>query len=166
MKYVWKTHGHFLHGCLPALEWQFNKTDDAQLRPLIYEPLMTKQFVPCHIFVYHRGIIQCIPSLHHCASKKGGISISIVKPTRCTIFRVYWISLSMFWTVFPSIIRSSRLYIHHQVYVIRIHWLLASSPSSISCPLASSQRTCMTYTWCCVYSLELLMMEGKTIRNM
>ena len=34
--------------------------------------------------------------------------------------------------------------------------------SSISCPLASSQLTCMTYTWCCLYSLELLMMDGKT----
>ena len=38
---------------------------------------------------------------------------SIVKPTRCTIFRVYWISLYMFRTVFPSIIRSSRLYKQH-----------------------------------------------------
>jgi hypothetical protein len=40
--------------------------------PLIYEPLMTKQFVPYNIFVYHRGIIRCIPNLHQCASKKGG----------------------------------------------------------------------------------------------
>jgi hypothetical protein len=97
----------------------------------------------------------------------------------------------MFWTVFPSIIRSSRLYTQHQVYVIQ---KLASSqltcmtytwcterpseacrvifnklerghetePSSISWPLASSQLTCMTYTWCCLYSLELLMMDRKT----
>jgi len=36
----------------------------------------------------------------------------------------------------------------------------------VGCLLASSQLTCMTYTWCCVYSLELLMMEGKTVRNM
>ena len=43
--------------------------------------------------------------------------VSTVKPTRCTIFRVYWISLDMFRTVFPSIIRNSRLYIQHQVYV-------------------------------------------------
>jgi len=27
---------------------------------------------------------------------------------------------------------------------------LSSELSSISCPLASSQLTCMTYTWCCV----------------
>jgi len=41
-------------------------------------------------------------------------------------FMVYWISLYMFRTVFPSIIRSSRLYIDHQVYVIQVSWLLAS----------------------------------------
>jgi len=29
-------------------------------------------------------------------------------------------------TVFPSIIRSLRLYIQHQVYVIQVRWLLAS----------------------------------------
>jgi len=36
----------------------------------------------------------------------------------------------------------------------------------ISCLLASGELTCMTYTWCCMYSLELLMMDGKTVRNM
>jgi len=41
-------------------------------------------------------------------------------------------------TVFPSIIRSSRLYIQQQAYVR--YW--------------------------CLYSLELLMMDGKTVRNM
>jgi hypothetical protein len=34
--------------------------------------------------------------------------------------------LYMFRTVFPSIIRSSRLYIQHQVHVIQVMWLLAS----------------------------------------
>jgi len=32
--------------------------------------------------------------------------------------------------------------------------------------LACSQRTCLTYTRCCMYTLELLMMDGKTVRNM
>jgi len=41
-------------------------------------------------------------------------------------FRVYWTSLYMFRTIFPSIIRSSRLYTHHQVYIIQVSWLLAS----------------------------------------
>jgi len=48
----------------------------------------------------------------------------------------------MFRTVFPSIIRSLRLYIQHQVHVKQI--LLASGNemelSSISFPLASSQQ--------------------------
>ena len=34
-----------------------------------------------------------------------------------------------------------------------------------NCPLASSQITCMIYTCYCVYSLELLMMDGKTVRK-
>jgi len=32
--------------------------------------------------------------------------------------------------------------------------------------LASSQLTCMTYTWSCIYSHGLLMMDGETVRNM
>jgi len=48
------------------------------------------------------------------------------KPNEMHNFRVYWISLYVFRTVFPSIIRSSRLYIQHQVYVIQVSWLLAS----------------------------------------
>jgi hypothetical protein len=46
-------------------------------------------------------------------------------------------SLYTFRTVFPSIIRSSRPYTQHQVYVIQVSWLLASGHemewSSISC---------------------------------
>jgi hypothetical protein len=40
---------------------------------------------------------------------------------------------------------SSRLYIQQQVYV--------------------KQQYLFTYTCCCMYSLELLMMDGKTVRN-
>jgi hypothetical protein len=58
--------------------------------------------------------------------------MSIVKPTRRTIFRVYWISLYMFRTVFPSIIRSPRLYIQRQVYVIEFRWLHASGHVPVS----------------------------------
>jgi hypothetical protein len=38
----------------------------------------------------------------------------------------FGITLYKFRTVFPPIIRSLRLYIQHQVYVIQILWLLAS----------------------------------------
>jgi len=65
--------------------------------------------------------------------------ISILKPTRCTIFRVYWISLYIFRTVFPSNIRSARLYIHHQVYVTQVRWLLASGHEMFHLVPASKQ---------------------------
>jgi hypothetical protein len=49
-------------------------------------------------------------------------------------------TLCMFWMVSPSIIRSLRLYIQHQVYVMQVLWLLASGNemelSSISFPLS------------------------------
>ena len=50
-------------------------------------------------------------------------NVSIVKPTSCTNFSnllYFGITLCMFQTVFPSIIRSSRLYIQQQVYVRQI----------------------------------------------
>jgi hypothetical protein len=65
----------------------------------------------------------------------------------------------MFRTVCPSIIRILRLYVQHQVDVIQVLWCLLAGT------LASSHRTCMTYTCCCMYSLRLLMMEGETVRN-
>jgi len=48
---------------------------------------------------------------------------SRLKPTRCTSFSNLFyllVALCMFWTVFPSIVRSLRLYIQHQVYVRRV----------------------------------------------
>jgi hypothetical protein len=38
--------------------------------------------------------------------------------------------------------------------------------SSISFPLAAGISSCLTYACCCMYSLEHLMMDGKTVRNM
>ena len=44
--------------------------------------------------------------------------IYIVKPTRCTIASLYFgLTLYMFRTVFPSIFRSSRLYLQQQAFV-------------------------------------------------
>jgi len=45
---------------------------------------------------------------------------SIVKPTRCTnVSNLFYFGMTpnMFQTIFPSIIRSSRLYIQQQAYV-------------------------------------------------
>jgi ABC-type siderophore export system fused ATPase/permease subunit len=51
-------------------------------------------------------------------------------------------TLYMFRTVFPSVIRSLRLYIQHQVYFMQVLWLLLAGErwncSSISLPLASN----------------------------
>jgi len=72
--------------------------------------------------------------------------IPIVKSIRCTnVSNLFYFGmiLYMFRTVFPSIIRSSRLYIQQQAFVKQI-----------------------LLTACCMYSLELLMMDGKTVRNM
>ena len=82
--------------------------------------------------------------------------ISIVKPTRCTnVSNLFYfgITLYMFRTVFPSIIRSSRLYMQQQAFVKQIQ-------------LSAFYSICLTYGCCCMYSLELLMMDGKTVRNM
>ena len=64
----------------------------------------------------------------------------IVKPTRCTSFSnlfYFVVALYMFRTVFPSIIRSLRLCVQHQVYVKQI--LLTACQQAVS-------RICLTYT--------------------
>jgi len=51
-------------------------------------------------------------------------NISIVKSTRYTVSHIYFgTTLYVFRAVSPSIIRSLRLYIQHQVYVIQVLWL-------------------------------------------
>ena len=60
--------------------------------------------------------------------------ISIVKPTRCTNASnsfYFEMTLNMFWTVFPSIVRSSRLYMYSNRHLSnRYCCLLASIPTS------------------------------------
>jgi len=58
----------------------------------------------------------------------------------------------VFWTVSLSIIRSLALYTQQQVYVIQVM-------------LTAVSITCMTYTYCCVYSARLLMMDRETVQN-
>ena len=77
--------------------------------------------------------ISCLQShTKHESTTYGKISISlmlhqvyfsVIKPTICTIFRVYWKSLYMF-----------RLSVHHKefnVYIIQVSWLHASVPPSM-----------------------------------
>jgi len=77
---------------------------------------------------------------------------------QCIKFIYFGMTHYMFRTVFPSIIRSSRLYIQQQAFV--------KQTSSISYPLASRHSIYLTNACCCMYRLELLMMDGKTVRNM
>ena len=76
--------------------------------------------------------------------------------TRCTNLSnlfYFGMTLYMFRTVFPSIVRSSRLYIQQ--------------PNRYCCLLASKLASRQQYLFgCCMYSLQLLTMDGKTVRNM
>ena len=70
-------------------------------------------------------------------------------------FRIYLISLYMFRTVFPSIIRSSGLYTQHNVYVIQVSWLLGSGHEmELHLVPASKQSTNLydTHLMLCVQS--------------
>jgi len=60
----------------------------------------------------------------------------------------------MFRTVSLSIIRSLALYTQQYIQV-----MLTACEQAVSI-------TCMTYTYCCVYSEKLLMMDRETVRNM
>ena len=85
---------------------------------------------------------------------------SIVKPTTCThVSNLFYfgITLYMFRTVFPSVIRISRLYIQRLAYVKQIQ--LSACKQAVSC-------ICLTNASRCMYSLEILMTDGKTVRNM
>jgi hypothetical protein len=64
-------------------------------------------------------------------------------------------TLYMFRTVFTSIIRSSNLRIQHQVYV-----------KLLLLPAAAGSSSSLTHTCCCIRSFKLLMMDGKTVRNL
>ena len=68
---------------------------------------------------------------------------------QCLKFIYFGTTLYMFWTVFPSIIRSSRLYMQQQAYVKQI--------------LLTVSSVCLRDVFSCVYSRELLMMDGETI---
>jgi len=63
---------------------------------------------------------------------------------------------------------SDGLSVHHQEFKT-VHTASGMSYRFIDCmlagTLAGSQRTCMTYTWRCMYSPGLLMTDGKIVRN-
>ena len=91
----------------------------------------------------------------------------LARPTRCNFTQWYlllWM-LYMFQAVPPPIIRSSKLYTQHEVFV-ELFLLLAAIVSWNSLTIAVRSRKRSTNTWWCVYSFELLMMGGGTAWNM
>ena len=90
-------------------------------------------------------------------------------------------TLYMFRTVFPSIIRSSKLRIQQRymsnsccyLLLSRMRWNFVPAAiademerSSLSSPIAAGSSKLFDIYRCCIRSFELLMMDGKTVRNM
>ena len=98
-----------------------------------------------------------------CSWDRASWYISIVKQTRCIIFRVYWVSLYMFRTAFLSTIRSPRLYIQRHVYVIQVSWLLASGTEMEFGP-ASKQSTNMYDIYLTLYVQSRTPDDGRKDR--
>jgi hypothetical protein len=63
------------------------------------------------------------------------------------------------------IIRSSKLYTQHQVFV-ELFLLFTAIMGEVELTIAVRSRKCSTNIRCCVYSFELLMMGGGTACNM
>jgi len=85
----------------------------------------------------------------HIWSSQGHASlyISIVKPTRCTnVSNLFYFGMTLHVSVFPSIIRSSRLYTQHQAFVNQI--------------LVTDSIQQYLFDKCLVLCVELLMMDG------
>jgi len=85
-----------------------------------------------------------------------------VQPTRCNIsqFIYFCKMLYVFQTVFPSIIRSSKLHIQCQVFVRPI-LLPAASLTRMELQQAAGSSIGLTNTWHCMCSFEPLMMDEK-----
>jgi len=64
------------------------------------------------------------------------------------------IKFILFWN--DTLHVSDGLSVHHQEFKTFVKQILLSADSSI----------CLTNACCCMYSLELLMIDGKTVRNM
>jgi len=86
-----------------------------------------------------------------------------VQQKRCNVsqFIYFCKTFYTFQTVFPSIIRSSKMHIQRQVFVRPL--LL---PAASLARLAAGSSIGLTNTWRCMCIFELLMMDGQPVRNM
>jgi hypothetical protein len=70
-------------------------------------------------------------------------------------------TLYVFWSVFPSIIRSSKLCIQQRYMLNSCRYLLLSGirQNPISSPTATGSSSCFDIYHCCIRGFELLMMD-------
>ena len=87
----------------------------------------------------------CVATLPQ-AERSSLWNIRRVKPTRCKVsqFIYFWRLLCMFQTVFPSIIRSSKLHIRRQVFV---------RPILLPAPSLAGMK--LVYMYCWLYSANI-----------
>ena len=79
----------------------------------------------------------------------------IKEPIRCTNSQIY------FWN--KTLHVSECFSVHHQEF-FTVHTTVGTCHGGFAnCLLASCQQTCMTYTYCCVYSARILMMDEETL---
>ena len=82
----------------------------------------------------------------------------LIKLKRCTNSQIY------FWN--RTLHVSDRFFVHHHESNT-VHTAISICHTGFAeCLLASSQKTCMTYTYSCVYSARLMMMDKEPVRNM
>jgi len=71
------------------------------------------------------------------------------------------IKFILFWN--NTLHVSDGLSVHHQEFKT-VH--TATKQILLSACQQADSSNCLTYACCCMYSLGLLMMDGKTVRNM
>ena len=57
-------------------------------------------------------------------------------------------------------------FVHHQEFKTVHKTTGICQTDTVSACYQAVGSICLTYACCCMYSLELLMMDGKTVRNM
>jgi len=93
------------------------------------------------------------------AQQAKAIYKSIVRPTRCT-------SVSNLFYFGITLHVPDGLSVHHQEFKT-VHTVTGiCQTDTYDCLLQTDGSVCLTYACCCMYSLELLMMDEKTVRNM
>jgi hypothetical protein len=111
-------------------------------------------------------MISCNCHTFHCPAYKRLYTISIAKTTRCT-------SYSNYLFLQDTVHVPDGLSVHHQE-LKTVHTATGICQAGTASGdemerqfhLVPVSSICLTYACCCMYSLELLMVDEKTVRNM